>query len=89
MLFRSYLLWLTPFLFTPATRPLAVWTVTILPTYLALYLERVHGSWGLPWWLVAAEYGAVLAAAVVGLRFARQQQADAGRHALFVTTRRV
>jgi len=84
-----YLLWLTPFLFTPATRPLAVWTVTILPTYLALYLERVHGSWGLPWWLVAAEYGAVLAAAVVGLRFARQQQADAGRHALFVTTRRV
>jgi len=66
-----YLLWLTPFLFTPATRPLAVWTVTILPTYLVLYLERVHGTWELPWWLVAAEYGAVPAAAVVGLRFAR------------------
>jgi hypothetical protein len=66
-----YLLWLTPFLYTPATRPLAVWTVTILPTYLALYLERVHGSWGLPWWLVAAEYGAIPTAAVVGLRLAR------------------
>ena len=66
-----YLLWLTPFLFTPATRPLAVWTVTILPTYVAVYLERVHGTWGLPWWLVAAEYGAVAAAAMVGLRVAR------------------
>src|SRR5207244_11140584 len=41
------------------------------PTYLVLYLERVHGTWELPWWLVAAEYGAVPAAAVVGLRFAR------------------
>jgi hypothetical protein len=66
-----YLLWLTPFLFTPATRPLAVWTVTILPTYVSLYLERVHGTWVLPWWLVAAEYGAVAAAAMVGLRVAR------------------
>jgi hypothetical protein len=63
-----YLLWLTPFLFTPATEPLAVWTVTVLATYVILALERVHGPWGLPWWLVAAEYGAVPLAAMVGLR---------------------
>jgi hypothetical protein len=61
-----YLLWLTPFLFTPDTRPLAVWTVTILPTYVILFLESIRGPWGLPWWLVAAEYGAVPAAAMVG-----------------------
>jgi len=63
--FPWYLLWVTPFLYTPGTRPLAVWTVTIIPTYVMLALERVHGPWGLPWWLVAAEYGAVPAAALV------------------------
>jgi len=70
-----YLLWLAPFLFTPATRPLAVWTVTILPTYVILSLERVHGPWGLPWWLVAAEYGAVPLAAIFGLRVGRAPHA--------------
>jgi hypothetical protein len=62
-----YLLWLTPFLFAPATLPLAVWTVTVLATYVILALERLHGPWGLPWWLVAAEYGAVPLTAIVGL----------------------
>ena len=60
-----YLLWLTPFLFGPLTRPLAVWTVAILPTYVALHLEDLHGMWGLPWWLVTAEYGAVIVALAV------------------------
>ncbi len=66
-----YLLWFTPFLFAPGTRPLAVWTVTILATYVVLSLEPVHGPLGLPWWLVAAEYGAVPVTAMVGLRAAR------------------
>ena len=70
-----YLLWLTPFLFTAATRPLAVWTVTILATYVVLSIARVHGALGLPWWLVAAEYGAVPAAAMVGLRATREPYA--------------
>ena len=60
-----YLLWLTPFLFGPLTRPLAVWTVAILPTYVALHLEDLHGTLGLPWWLVTAEYGAVIVALAV------------------------
>src|SRR5262249_34256690 len=72
-----YLLWVTPFLFAPSTRPLAVWTVTIIPTYVILALERVHGPWALPWWLVAAEYGAVPAAAIVGLRAWRAPHATA------------
>jgi hypothetical protein len=52
-----YLVWLTPFLTTDATWPLAVWTVIALVTYLDLIS-------GLPWWAVALEYGVVLAAAV-------------------------
>jgi hypothetical protein len=60
-----YLLWVTPFLFTLPTRSLAVWSVTILATYVMISLEQVRGPWGLPWWLVAAEYGAVPVAAMV------------------------
>ena len=62
-----YLLWLTPFLFTRATLPLAVWTVTILTTYIVIYLSTVHGGLQVPWWVVAAEYGAVIGAGAVVL----------------------
>jgi hypothetical protein len=45
-----YLLWLTPFLFTPRTLPLAIWTVTSLSLY-----------WSLPVWATTLiEYGPVL-----------------------------
>jgi alpha-1,6-mannosyltransferase len=45
-----YLLWLTPFLFTPGTLPLAVWTVSSLAVY-----------WSLPVWATTlVEYGPVL-----------------------------
>jgi alpha-1,6-mannosyltransferase len=63
-----YLLWFTPFLFAPGTRPLAVWTVAILPTYVALHLEDARGTWGVPWWVVTAEYGAVVLALAVTLK---------------------
>jgi hypothetical protein len=56
-----YLLWLTPFLTTGATWPLAVWTVTVLLTYIDLIS-------GVPWWAFALEYGLVLAAAAPLLR---------------------
>jgi hypothetical protein len=56
-----YLLWLTPFLTAGATWPLAVWTVSVLVTYLDLIF-------GLPWWAVALEYGLVLAAAAPLMR---------------------
>ena len=48
-----YLLWITPFLFTPRTLPLAVWTVSSLVVY-----------WSLPVWATASiEYGPVLGVA--------------------------
>jgi hypothetical protein len=48
-----YLLWVTPFLFTPGTLPLAVWTVSSLSIY-----------WSLPVWATTVvEYGPVLGVA--------------------------
>lgn len=59
-----YLLWLTPFLSGSAGFPLAVWTVSILPTYVAFHVREATGEWIVPCWLVAVEYGSVAAAAV-------------------------
>jgi hypothetical protein len=52
-IFPWYLLWLTPFLFTSCTFPLAVWTVSSLSAY-----------WRLPSWATTVvEYGSALGAA--------------------------
>jgi len=51
--FPWYLLWLTPFLFSPSTLPLAVWSVSALATYTSLPL----------WASGVIEYGAVVIAA--------------------------
>jgi hypothetical protein len=52
-LYPWYLLWVTPFLFTPRMLPLAVWTVSSLSVY-----------WSLPDWATAVvEYGPVLGVA--------------------------
>ena len=52
-IFAWYLLWVTPFLFTPRTLPLAVWTVSSLSVY-----------WPLPVWATTVfEYGPVLGVA--------------------------
>ena len=52
-IFPWYLLWVTPFLFTPRLLPLAVWTVSSLAVY-----------WPLPVWATTmVEYGPVLGAA--------------------------
>jgi hypothetical protein len=61
-----YLLWLTPFLTTGATWPLAVWTVSVLVTYLDLIS-------GLPRWAIALEYGLVVAAALPLVRRAMRR----------------
>jgi hypothetical protein len=56
-----YLLWLTPFLSSRVTWPLAVWTVTVLLAYIDLIF-------GLAWWAIGVEYGLILAT-VLGVRF--------------------
>jgi hypothetical protein len=52
-----YLLWLAPFLATPETLPLTIWTASILTTYTAWLRQGV--TWGAPGWAVLVEYGAV------------------------------
>jgi hypothetical protein len=57
-----YLLWLTPFLFSPSTLPLAVWSVSALVTYSSL-----------PGWVASVvEYGAV--AIAIGWMTVRRAQ---------------
>jgi alpha-1,6-mannosyltransferase len=57
-LFPWYLLWLTPFLFSTSTLPLAVWSVSVLATYSAL-----------PGWAVEViEYGPAETLIIAGHR---------------------
>ncbi len=62
LVYPWYLVWLAPFLLTPRTIPLAVWSVSILSTYVAW--QRDGEPWGVSAWVLVVEYGALLGAAV-------------------------
>jgi alpha-1,6-mannosyltransferase len=68
--FPWYLLWLLPFLRSPSTLLLIVWTVSIIPTYVMWHLRTLGRPWGpLPVWVMLLEYGCVaIAAAMIALR---------------------
>ena len=68
--FPWYLLWLVPFLTSPSTLLLIVWTVSIIPTYVMWHLRTLGRPWGpLPVWVMLLEYGCVaIAAAIMALR---------------------
>jgi len=55
-----YLLWLAPFLTTAGTFPLAVWSATVLLTYIVWYFVSLGAEWSLPSWVFVVEYGAVI-----------------------------
>lgn len=57
-----YLLYVTPFLVTRATVPLAVWTFTVLPVYVVWERARSGARWQVPNELMIVEYGLVLLA---------------------------
>jgi alpha-1,6-mannosyltransferase len=64
-----YLLWLLPFLRSPSTLPLTIWTVSIIPTYVVWHLRALGRPWLVPGWIVLLEYGSVATAgAVIALR---------------------
>jgi hypothetical protein len=68
-----YLLWLLPFLRSPSTLPITVWTVSILSTYYVWYLRMLGHPWIVPGRIMLLEYGSVIvAAAIIGLRPVRQ-----------------
>jgi hypothetical protein len=72
--FPWYLLWLLPFLTSPTTLLLTVWTVSIIPVYVQWHLRTLDRPWGaLPGWVMLLEYGCVAAAcAILWLRRIRQ-----------------
>jgi hypothetical protein len=57
VIYPWYLLYLTPFLFTTATLPLAVWTFTVVPVYVVWHIARHGGRWVVPTAVMAAEFG--------------------------------
>jgi len=64
-----YLLWLLPFLRSPSTLPIIIWTVSIIPTYYVWHLRSLGRPWLVPGWVMLVEYGAVaVAAAIIWLR---------------------
>jgi alpha-1,6-mannosyltransferase len=67
--FPWYLLWLLPFLRSPSTLVIIVWTVSIFPTYVMWHLRTLGRPWGpLPGWVMLLEYGCVaIAAAIIWL----------------------
>jgi hypothetical protein len=60
-----YLLTLTPFLVSPATLPLTVWTFSVLPVYAVWESSREGGLWQVPPALATIEYVAVAVGIVV------------------------
>jgi hypothetical protein len=68
--FPWYLLWLLPFLTSPSTLVIIVWTVSIFPTYVMWHFRTLGRPWGpLPVWVMLLEYGCVvIAAAMIAAR---------------------
>ena len=64
--FPWYLLWPLPFLTSPSTLLIIVWTVSITPTYIQWHLRALGRPWGaLPAWVMLVEYGCVATACAV------------------------
>lgn len=63
VIYPWYLLYFTPFLFSAATLPLTVWTISIIPVYIVWELAFNYGHrWVVPPAVMAVEFGAVLLA---------------------------
>jgi glycosyl transferase family 87 len=74
VVFPWYLLWLLPFLMSPSTLLIILWTVSIIPTYVMWHLRALGRPWGaLPGWVMLLEYGCVaIAGMIMGLRRIRR-----------------
>jgi hypothetical protein len=72
VIYPWYLLWLLPFLRTPSTLPIIIWTVGILPTYYVWHLRTLGRPFIVPGWILLLEYGSVaIAAATIWLQRGR------------------
>ena len=60
-----YLLWMLPFLRSPSTLPIIIWTVSIIPTYVVWHLRTLGRPWMVPGWVTLLEYGSVVTAGAI------------------------
>jgi hypothetical protein len=60
-----YLLWLVPFLGSPATLPLMIWTLTVLPVFFVWYSHALGGPWEVPGRILVLEFGPIALAVLV------------------------
>jgi alpha-1,6-mannosyltransferase len=66
VVFPWYLLWLMPFMRSRSTMLIALWTVSIIPTYVMWHLRALGRPWGaLPVWVMILEYGVIGIAALL------------------------
>jgi hypothetical protein len=72
VIYPWYILYLTPFLFTTATLPLMVWTVSILAVYEVWRGSRIGRRWVTPVWVMVWEFGTVVATAIL-IRLGRRR----------------
>ncbi len=74
--FPWYLLWLLPFLTSRSTLLLAIWTVSVIPTYVVWHQRTLGHPWGsLPGWVMPLEYGCLaIAAAIIWLYRAKEPE---------------
>lgn len=64
--FPWYLVWLLPFLTSPSTLLLIIWTVSITPVYVQWHLRALGRPWGaLPAWVMLLEYGCIAIAGAI------------------------
>jgi len=70
-----YLLWLLPFLRSASTLPIIIWTISIIPTYVAWHLRALGRPFIVPGWILLLEYGSVaMAAAIIWLSSIRKSE---------------
>jgi len=67
VIYPWYLLYITPFLVTTTTLPIAAWTVSVVPVYLVWHFARAGGRWVVPAEVMAIEFSVVLLTGAVGL----------------------
>jgi hypothetical protein len=66
VVFPWYLLWLLPFLTSPSSLLMIVWSVSLIPSYVMWHFRALGRPWGaLPGWVMLVEYGCMAIAGVM------------------------
>ena len=73
VIYPWYLLYFTPFLWSRATIPLVIWTLSSVPVYIVWASGRDDGRWRVPFYVQVLEFGLVIGAAAAVRIHARRK----------------